>query len=728
MQELAPLIKDLALILGVASVVILLFQKIRQPIVLGYLVAGMIVGPYTPPHTLVSDIPNIQTLSELGVIFLMFSLGLEFSFHKLKRVGFSAVITGIFEVAFMLMIGLGVGLMVGWSFYDSLFLGAALAISSTTIIVKALDEMKLKGKRFAETIVGILVVEDLLAILLLVGLSTLVLTKNIISVEMVAAITKLVLVVGGWFFIGYFLVPPLFRKIMYYASEETIVVVAIALCLILVCAAAHFHYSVALGAFMMGSILAETTLVHRIAQLIGPIRDIFAAVFFISVGMLIDPHIIVTHWPIVILLCLTTIVGKLFATGAGTFLTGLSINNSVRIGFSMAQIGEFSFIIAGLGVSLNATSSTLFPILVAVSAITTFLTPYFIRLSANLGETFEHSLPKRMQYFLENYTAWVYRQLAQSNDSSGYRKAIVQFLVNGILVGIIFTVMEHGALKYLFQIIEPVWLAKIVGWCSALIISLPFVWAMLAAFHALAKTNESQSRITLQFMYLSWALTVLEVLILSITYFDTWLMTGVFLGVGVIFYILLSRRLEHSYRWFEKRFKRNFTGNAKRQVQYEALAPWDSHLVEIEVKRRSTLIGKSLQESQLRERFNVNIVAIQRGDEIIFAPTATQIIFPLDNLIVLGSDETIEKLIQECMPDGFVPDDHDFLDNFYLHAVVVDEHSELADHTIRAAQTQAQSKSIVVGLERNGKQILNPSADTLLLRNDLVLVVSEKHA
>ncbi len=395
MHELAPLIKDLAIILGIAGFVTWLFQKIRQPVVLGYLVAGIIVGPHTFSSSFVEDIPNIRILSELGVIFLMFSLGLEFSFHKLKNVGKSASVTAFTEVILMLVVGTVTGLTIGWPWHESLFLGAALSISSTTIIIKALEELNLKKQHFTEVIFGVLIVEDLFAILLMVGLSTIVMTNNFFSPAILIAAGKLTLFLGGWFIIGYFLVPPVFQKMMQYSSEETLTVVSVASCLLLVWCAAYFHYSTALGAFIMGAILAETKLVHNIEKVIQPIRNIFAAVFFVSIGMLIDPLVIWQKFPIVLLLCVITILGKLMTTGLGALLTGRKISDSLRIGFSMAQIGEFSFIIAGLGLALHVISDAFYPIIVAVSAITTFTTPYLIKYSGYLANRIDQPHPRK---------------------------------------------------------------------------------------------------------------------------------------------------------------------------------------------------------------------------------------------------------------------------------------------------------------------------------------------
>jgi CPA2 family monovalent cation:H+ antiporter-2 len=391
MNELAPLIFDLAVMLGLAAIVMVLFRAIRQPVVLGYLVAGMIVGPYTPPYALVSDIPNIQTLSELGVIFLLFSLGLEFSFKKLMRVGAAASLIAVIEVSLMAVVGYGLGRYMGWPIDDSLFLGAALSISSTTIIIKAIDGLGLKTKRFAHLVYGILIVEDLLAILLLVALSTVMITGNAFSFDMAKAALKLIMVVGSWVMVGHFIVPPLFRYIGKYLNEEMLTVISVAFCLFLSCFAAKLHYSSALGAFIMGALLGETQLIERIVLLMRPIRDVFAAVFFISVGMLINPAVIIDHWHAVILIALVTVIGKIIITTGAAMLARRGLRASLRVGFSMAQVGEFSFIIAALGVALHVTDNTFYPLIVAVSGITTFTTPYLMRISGVLSRTLKRS-------------------------------------------------------------------------------------------------------------------------------------------------------------------------------------------------------------------------------------------------------------------------------------------------------------------------------------------------
>lgn len=725
MHDIAPLIKDLAVILGVAGITTLLFQKIKQPVVLGYLVAGLVIGPYTP-FLYINDTPNINILSELGVIFLMFSLGLEFSFHKLKRVGPSATVTGFVEVIFMLLLGLGVGRIMGWNFYDSLFLGAALAISSTTIIIKALEELKLNRKRFAEIIFGILVVEDLLAILLLVGLTTVVATHNIFSSQIVWAGLKLIIVVGSWFLLGYFLIPSLFNKIKYYANEETLIVASSALCLGLVCVAAHFHYSSALGAFIMGSILAETPLVHRIEHLIQPIRNIFGAIFFVSVGMLIDPHAIIAHFSIVLLICAVTIVGKLIVTGVGSLLTGQNINNAIRIGFSMAQIGEFSFIIAGLGLALKVTSNELFPIIIAVSAITTFTTPYLIRLSSFLGQKAEQSLPAPINYMLGSYTTWLYQLSASRKGKSVSGKAALKLAVNGLIVIVIFNLTGDWVLPKLHATLNHVWLANLLTWLLSLALCSPFIWGMLVSF---VKNKPSSSRQILRTTpapyLLSWLVTLLEIVVLSLAYFDIWPVGAALLLIMAGVFALIYKQLDRFYHWFERRLAQNLQQNTSAHAQYEELAPWDSHLEEVVIPRQSGLVNQPLSTLQLRQRFGINIVAIYRGSQAILSPRGSEILMPFDKLIVLGGDEQLERFSQIYLQHGEETTPPDILSHFSLKALLVSEKSPWAGKSIAASGIREQTKGLVVGIERQGARILNPDSSEVLNAGDLLLIVGE---
>ncbi len=729
MHNLAPLIQDLTIMLGIASIVTLLFQRIHQPVILGYLVAGMIIGPYTPPHILISSVDEVKVLSELGVIFLMFSLGLDFSFQKLTRVGFSASITGIIEVSLMIAIGYLTGLALHWSFHDCLFLGAALAISSTTIIIKALDDLRLKTKRFAEFIFGILIIEDLLAILLLVALSTIVTTKNIFSLGMLMSVFQLLFIVGGWFLIGYFIVPTFLRGISRFVNQETLTIVSIALCLLLVTTAAYFHYSTALGAFIMGSILAETALVYRIESLIRPIRDIFAAVFFISVGMLIDPKVIIAYFPTVLIITMVYIFGKITATTLGAFLTGQSLGTSVRIGFGVAQIGEFSFIIAALGLALNVTSDTLYPIIVAVSAITTFTTPYLIKFSGYLSDQFEKQLPDRFKEFLNSYSAWVYRALASSKSDSLYGNAILRLILNGIVVAIVFSLAQHLILPEMTAWFGKQSVARSITWLIAIIVSSPFIWGML--FSAKPRTFVGATKdIIFQSapVITCWLITAIEITILSITYFHTLFTTSLLIIATFICSFLSYKHLEKSYQWFEKILMGNIKTSDNMHERYIQLAPWDSHFVEVMVGDKSTLIGRTLLANRLRELYGINIVAIYRGKSEILAPRGDQVIFSQDKLIVLGNDEQIDAFKEIATPAVETEDPIETLESFTLKAIILKHDNPVISKTIRESNIREDAQGLVVGLERNGSRILNPDPATILQAGDLLFIVGEsKH-
>lgn len=723
MHDIAPLIYDLAIMLGLASIVIVLFQRIRQPVVLGYLVAGMVIGPYTPPYGLVSDVENIKILSELGVIFLMFSLGLEFSFQKLTKVGFSASVIGTLEVVLMVVIGFASGWFLGWSYYDCLFLGAALSISSTTIIIKAIDELHLKTKRFAEIIFGTLIIEDLLAILLLVALSTVVLTKNVFSMGMVFATGKLILVVGSWFIIGYFLMPTIFRKIAKYINHETLTIISVALCLTLVCIAASLHYSTALGAFIMGSILAETHLVHRIEHLIRPIRDIFAAVFFVSIGMLIDPAVIVQNWGVVFFLALVTIFGKLVTTSIGGLLTGQSVNTSVRVGFSMAQIGEFSFIIIGLGELLKVIDPKLYPIVVAVSGITTFTTPYLIRFSAVIGSYLETHMPEKTKYFLNSYSAWVYRTQVSSQGDSWIGGITMRLLINGLIVVIIFTLTYHYAMPRLMLFTEETWLMNTLGLLTAILCSLPFIWGMLFFFKSARMPNYAAMRLN-PIVFMVWLLTLFEVTVLGIVYFHSFITVMLFLAIALVFLGFTYHRLEKSYHWFEKQLINNIKQEQKSDaIRYAELAPWDTHLVEVEVGESAYLTNKTLKECALREKYGINIVAILHGSRVIPAPRGKERIVGDDKLIVLGNDEQIDAFKEAIASASAVVEPKHLLSDFTLKAFLLAEGDSLVGKTIRKSKVRELFNGMVVGLERDNVRILNPNPTMVLQPDDLLLIV-----
>jgi CPA2 family monovalent cation:H+ antiporter-2 len=722
MQSLAPLIKDLAVILGVASLVTLLFQKIRQPVVLGYLLSGIIVGPYVPPYDLVTDVPSLHTLSELGVIFLMFSLGLDFSFHKLKRVGAPAIMTGLVEVMLVLVIGIGLGKILGWPSYDCIFLGAALSISSTTIIIKAMEELGLKNKYFAELVFGILIVEDLLAILLLAGLSMIVGTHVLFSASLLDSAVKLFVVVGSWFLVGYFLIPPLIRKLVNVANQETLTIVSVSLCLCLVYIAAYFGYPSALGAFIMGSILAETDLIQFIEQYMRPIRDIFAAVFFISVGMLIDPHIIVEHITTVLLVAVVTILAKILTTASGALATGQNLSTSIRVGFSMAQIGEFSFIIAGLGLTLQVIRPSLFPIIIAVSSITTFTTPYLIKSSAYVSRTLGERLPPSFSTLLTHYSILIHRYLMLKKKRVIYSQYIARLLTNGVMVAIIFSLSEKWIFPALGEWIIGAYWVNTLSCLTALLLASPFIWGMIFAY----KIFHYRSRAAIKpIIAMGWIFTFTVVTTLAVTYFHTWSITLLLGLIAFLLFSLLHKPLQKFYPWLEKRFLANIKTPTPQEISKDELHAWGMNLRGTDIQSNYYFINKTLDELNLYQQFGLHVIALYRGTKVIIAPQDKEKIRLHDKLFILGNDEQIDAFSQ-LLQANIYQEELELFNHFELKTCLLDTTHPFVGLTIEKAMKKNQVEGIILGLERKGARKVNPNKTTVLQKDDLLILLLHK--
>ena len=723
-MHLAPLIIDLTIILVVAGIMTFIFQKIRQPVVLGYILAGVIVGPYTPPFQLVMDVPSIQTWAELGVIFLMFTLGLEFSFRKLLHVGVTAGLSAGLEVLFFLVAGYGVGKWLGWSSMDSLFLGSMLSISSTTIIIKALDELNLKSHRFSSLIFGILIVEDLFAILILVGLTTIASSQSFSFFAVLMAGLNLLLVIGSWFIMGYFIVPRLMTYVGKKGNNEMLTLVSIGLCLSLVVVASRLGYSSALGAFIMGSILAETKIIHQIEGLMGPLKDLFGAIFFVSIGMLIDPKVMWEYKEVIIFLSLFTIIGKILSTSIGSLVSGQSFKNSMQVGFGMAQIGEFSFIIASLGMALKATSPKLYPIIVAVSLVTTFTTPYFIKYSGVMSVKLENLLPSNFRKALNNYVIWCEHKKTGTGKNKELHILFARWVANGVMVTFIFKV----GLKYLGPLFN-VELGLFLNWFLAFAISSPFIWGMLFTSRENYLKIRNEGNLYKAIVVLSFpVLTSIWIGILSTKYFSLKYILpvmGVFL---ILIYFTFFKRLESYYRWFEKTFLETFEKHGAKEDSnqvFAKLAPWDSHLINIIVHPNASLVNHTLMESKLRARFGINIVAIQRGMQSIIAPKPTEVILPADTLIVLGTDDQLDQ----ARPELEIPVNMATIlpsnANYLLRHLRLSPNSQMVNLSIRESGMREKYHAMIVGIERDSSRIINPDTDLILLPNDIIWVVGE---
>ncbi|WP_250490149.1 cation:proton antiporter [Caballeronia sp. INML2] len=492
MHHAIGFIQDLAVIMAIAGVVTVLFHRLRQPVVLGYIAAGVIIGPYTPPFNLIHDEATIQTLGELGVVFLMFSLGLEFSLRKLFKVGATAFVAALSEIVLMIWVGYEIGRWFGWTAMDSLFLGAMLAISSTTIIVKALSELGMKGEHFAQIVFGILIVEDILAIAMLVLLSGIAQTGSVSAGVAVVTLGKLLLFMTVSLVVGILTVPRALNYVARAKSDEMLLVTVLGFCFGFCLLVVKLDYSIALGAFLIGAIMAESKHLARIEHLIAPVRDMFSAIFFVTIGLLLNPSVLVDYaWPIAVI-TFAVVLGKIVSCGLGTFLAGKDGRTSMRVGMSVSQIGEFSFIIASLGLSLKVTSSFLYPIAVAVSALTTLFTPYLIRAADPLTMRLARAMPAPLAHTFGLYSQWLASLAPVSGGPTLFsmtRRIVLQIAVNLALVAAIFLGASYSApfaSGYLARWLDTDNARRVVLWSAALVIALPFLVAVYRKLESLA--------------------------------------------------------------------------------------------------------------------------------------------------------------------------------------------------------------------------------------------------
>ncbi len=734
MHHLPNLITDLALILGAAGITTIIFRRLKQPVVLGYVLAGLIVGPNFKIFPTVSELEGIKIWAEIGVIFLLFALGLEFSFKKLAKVGASASITGIWELAVMMTLGFLTGTALGWPRMDSIFLGGIIAISSTTIIFRAFDEMGLKTRNFTSLVMGVLIVEDLVAILLLVLLSTLAVSQASAGTEMLFALLKLAFFLSLWFLLGIFLLPTILKKAAKWMSSEILLIGAIGLCLGMVVLADGVGFSAALGAFIMGSILSETIFGEKIEELIGSVKDLFGAIFFVSVGMLIDPALLLEYIGPVLLLTGIVIFGKLFNVTFGALIAGRPLKQAVQAGTSMTQIGEFSFIIATLGLSLKVTSDYLYPIAVGVSVITTFTTPLMIRMADPIHQFLENHLPQKWITGLNRYSAGSQTLRGESDWQIVFR-AYAQLMLSNSVVIIALLLLSNYYLKPWFEMMfESRLLADVLVSLGSLGAMAPFIWAVMAkkiqrgAYKSLwldSKYNRGPL-VTLEIARNLLGIFFIGVLLSQ--FFSIWVtLGGTLLFTGVVLFFF-KQRLDHFYHRIEDRFLSNLNDKENRKTTASVLTPWDAHLSRVVVSPVSPFLGETLEKLQLRERYGINIAFIERGNRLISAPTKDEKLYPHDEIGAIGTDLQLQRFTK--MIDGpeelLNPETEAIAEAMSLEKLVVDEHTGLKGLSILNSAIREKTKGLVVGIERKGQRLLNPSSDTVFEWNDVIWLVGDR--
>ncbi|GAA4311284.1 cation:proton antiporter [Nibribacter koreensis] len=730
--HLPALITDLAFILGTAGLTTLIFKKLKQPLVLGYIIAGLLVGPNYKLLPTVTDGKTIHVWGEIGVIFLLFSLGLEFSFKKLAKVGGTASITAMTEVVGMILLGYITGQILGWNFMDSLFLGGILSISSTTIIIRAFDELGVKTQKFAGFVFGILVVEDLVAILLLVLLSTVAVSQQFGGQALLMAMLKLAFFLSIWFLGGIYLIPTFLRKASKIMNAETLLIISVALCLLMVVLASEAGFSPALGAFIMGSILAETVFSEKIEHLTKSVKDLFGAVFFVSVGMLIDLSHLVDYIGPVLVITLITISGKFFFSAIGALASGQPLKQSIQAGMSLAQIGEFSFIIATLGVTLKVTSSYIYPIAVAVSALTTFTTPFLIKLSEPLADRLDKNLPTHWKNRLNNYTTST-QSISNASDWQLVLRSFAQIIISNsvILIGMILINTQYLGPLLTVTIQNPLW-SNLLTVFVAIVLMSPFIYALSIR----RIRTRAYSRLWREKKYARGPLLGLEIArILLALVFVGLLLDQLFsiqvaliiaaILIGIIF-PLMTQRLRKTYDRIERRFLTNLNARElENESPVKKILPWDAHLAEFRVSPESYFAGKSLIDLALRERFGINIARIERGRNIIPVPRGTEFLYPMDRITVIGTDDQLaafKPYVEIEAPDIEMTVDQP---DISLRQLIADTKFPFLHQSIRDSGIREKTNGLVVGIERHGERILNPEPSTVFQLEDIVWLAGD---
>jgi CPA2 family monovalent cation:H+ antiporter-2 len=647
------------------------------------------------------------------------------------KVGGVAFITAIVGITLMNGLGFLIGNIFGWTFMDSLFLGAILSISSTTIIMRTFDELGVRTKKFATLVFGVLIVQDLVAILLLVMLSTFAVSRQFVGTDLLIQILKLLFFLTLWFLGGIFFIPTFLKRARFLLNDETLLIVSIALCLLMVMLAVEVGFSAALGAFIMGSILAETTQAERIEELVKPVKNLFAAIFFISVGMMIDPNVLKDYTIHIVIITTTIILGMSFVFSLGALLSGQSLKHSVQTGLSLAQIGEFSFIIASLGVSLKVTSGFLYPIAVAASTLTTFTTPFLVKSSGSVFEFIEKCLPERWVKNLNRYSS----SSQQLSAYSEWKQLLHGYIVNSIIHSVLIGALIYLSRGFIQPFVASIFSNDLVGTITSIIFTLllmiPFIWALAIkriekqAYSNLWLNKKINRGPLIAIEMARIGLAVLHVGILINLYFSlsvAFLVAVLSMGIAIT---LFNKKLQSFYERLEHRFLSNLNERQLQKVVRQEITPWDAHLATFDVPKEFILAGKQLHDIKLREKYGVNIALIERGKLSIISPDRYERLYPGDKLSIIGTDEQLGKIRvifeNQDLTESDVQQDEITLQNF---TVIKD--SRLYNQTIRKSGIREEAKALVVGLEKNGQRILNPDSTIQLHEGDIVWIVGVK--
>ena len=745
MAEIPALINDLAYILISAGIVTLIFKKLKQPLVLGYIVAGFLVSPHMPYTASVVDTANVHLWADIGVMFLLFSLGLDFSFKKILKMGASPVISTVTIIFSMSMLGILVGHTFGWSKMDCIFLGGMLAMSSTTIIYKAFDDLGLRQQQFASLVMSVLILEDILAIVMMVMLSAIASGNSPDGGQMLGSVVKIGFFLVLWLVVGIFAVPQFLRKIRKLVNGEVLLIVSLGLCCAMAVFSTKVGFSSAFGAFIMGSILAETVEAEKIEKLVEPVKNLFGAIFFVSVGMLVDPQILINYAVPIILLVLTILIGQSIFGTAAFMLAGESLKSAMRCGFSMAQIGEFSFIIASLGLSLGVISDFLYPVVVAVSVITTFLTPYMIRLATPAYGALEKRLPNKLIRLLN------YRSMSHptTTEKSKWKSLLTQMTVNTL----VYSILTSATITIMFTFVLPFTRRLLPGWelhwytnaitglLTVLFIS-PFLRAMVM------KKNHSEewkalwaesnvNRLPLLFTILVRVMIAVGFIFYICNYLSRF-SSAVMITIGVVVVALMvvSRTVKQRSIRLERLFILNLRSrdieaqvHGKKRPLYEGkLLDRDVHIAELAIPMNSQWMGSTLKQLNLGQKYGVHVSSILRANFRLNIPDGDYVIFPGDKLQVIGSDDQLAKFAH-AVETEVIGEDFDLESReMKLRQLIIGSDSRFIGKNLIDSGIRSLYSCMVIGMEE-GKENLSPvNPKRPFQEGDIIWVVGEQES
>lgn len=724
-MHIESLITDLAFILLLGAVVTVLFKWLKQPVVLGYIVAGFLASPNFTLLPSVNTLENIHFWAEIGIVVLLFSLGLEFSFKKLVNSGGSAVVTALIIVAGMMGVGFAVGTLLDFNFINSLFLGGMMSMSSTTIIIKAFTDMGLRHQKFAMQVLAVLIVEDLFAVVMMVVLSSIAINNSVEGSEMLMSVGKLLFFLIIWFVVGVYVLPSSLNRIRRFLNSETLLVVSMGLCLGMAVFSVLCGFSLALGAFVMGSILAGTSYAESIEHVTAPVKDLFGAVFFISVGMMVQPDILVNYWLPIIIISAVVIAGMIVFGTCGMLITGQTLRTAIRSGFSLTQIGEFAFIIATLGMSLGVLEPTLYPIVVAVSVITTFTTPYFIKMSLPAYEFVEKRLPDRLRFLIDRFGS----QEAKVSTSTNLwtlvlRRPLWRTLIYVIILLAIMLAMTGYAQPLLLEL-SPEW-GSLLTVVLMLVAMSPFLIALISPVRPPVLpegTPAKSAQVPCAVLTVFRVLIAVAFIVHAInSQYSARVSMPVALAVILLIGLLFYRRLSAYMTNMESKFFDNLNERDLRRSGKNNHVVSDLHMAYMTVGNGCGFVGEQLKNSNLRRSFGVNIVSIQRGHKHIPIPNGRERLFPGDVIGVIGTDEQIDKLlpyVEATADQPSAPGKND--SEMVLKSVLLSFNSPLVNQTPSSASLRDTYDVLVVAVNRAG-QFIDSNPNLVFTPGDIVWV------